>query len=126
MKGFWHDEERNSPAGIVQNAMRVAAFVVAGLSVVALIGCASAPRSSDDPTESDPSFFVDDDGPQLDSLPPPGYTVKGNISVTTGAKLYHVPGMRDYDETVVDLSRGERWFRTEQEAIANGWSKAGR
>ena len=65
-----------------------------------------------------------DDGPQEDSEPPPGYTVKGNISVTTGEKLYHVPGMRDYDITVIDPSRGERWFRTEEEAIANGWQRA--
>ena len=63
---------------------------------------------------------------QVDGLPPPGYSIKGNISVTTGAKLYHVPGMRDYEVTVVDTSRGERWFRTEAEAEANGWRKAGR
>src|SRR5215210_4037543 len=57
--------------------------------------------------------------------PPAGYTIKGNISVATGAKLYHVPGMRDYDITVIDTSKGERWFRTEAEAIAAGWRKAG-
>ena len=90
------------------------------------MGCYSSQSPSDDPADSQPSFFVDDDAPQQDSLPPPGYTVKGNISVTTGARLYHVPGMRDYEDTVVDLGRGERWFRTEEEAIANGWSKAGR
>lgn len=66
-----------------------------------------------------------DDGPQTPSLPPPGYTIKGNISVDTGERLYHAPGMRDYDITVIDLSRGERWFRTEEEARAAGWRRAG-
>jgi hypothetical protein len=43
---------------------------------------------------------------QNDSLAQAGYTVKGNISVNTGEKLYHVPGMRDYDITIIDPSRG--------------------
>lgn len=63
-------------------------------------------------------------GEQTDSAPPPGHIVKGNISVTTGEKLYHVPGMRDYEKTVIDTSRGERWFKTEEEAIAAGWRRA--
>ena len=62
--------------------------------------------------------------PQADSFPPAGYTVKGNISVTSGAKLYHLPGMRDYAITVIDAARGERWFRTEAEAQAAGWVRA--
>ncbi|NEO14852.1 MULTISPECIES: cold shock domain-containing protein [Moorena] len=56
----------------------------------------------------------------------PGCMIKGNISVTTGKKLYHLPAMEDYESTVIDLSKGERWFCTESEAIANGWRKAPR
>lgn len=63
-------------------------------------------------------------GEQTHSEAPPGHIVKGNISVTTGEKLYHVPGMRDYEDTVIDTSRGERWFKTEEEAIAAGWRRA--
>ncbi len=53
-----------------------------------------------------------------------GALIKGNISVTTGKKWYHLPGMRDYDNTVIGNIHGERWFRTEEEAIAAGWTKA--
>ena len=64
-----------------------------------------------------------------DFPPPQRFTasvgnVKGNISYTTGERLYHVPGMRDYEITEIDTSRGERWFRTEAEAQAAGWRRA--
>lgn len=55
-----------------------------------------------------------------------GCNIKGNISVNTGSKLYHLPNMEDYSITNIDVSKGERWFCTESEAIANGWSKAPR
>ncbi len=73
------------------------------------------------------SFYSDyqsDTKPQNDSLPPPGFDIKGNISVVSGRKYYHVPGSLDYADTKIDLSRGERWFRTEAEALAGGWTKA--
>lgn len=50
--------------------------------------------------------------------------IKGNISFETGAKYYHTPGMRDYDITKINEGRGERWFRTEEEARAAGWTRA--
>ncbi|MBD1936912.1 cold shock domain-containing protein [Microcoleus sp. FACHB-68] len=50
--------------------------------------------------------------------------IKGNISISTGDKLYHLPGMEDYEATRIDPTKGERWFCTESEAIANGWRKA--
>ena len=52
--------------------------------------------------------------------------IKGNISIATGDKLYHIPGMEDYEATKIDPTKGERWFCTESEAIANGWRKAPR
>jgi len=52
--------------------------------------------------------------------------IKGNISVSTGNKLYHLPNMEDYARTNINESKGERWFCSESEAIANGWSKAPR
>ncbi|RMF62305.1 MAG: cold shock domain-containing protein [Cyanobacteria bacterium J069] len=50
--------------------------------------------------------------------------IKGNISVSSGRRLYHVPGMQDYDITRINLSEGERWFCSEAEAQAAGWVRA--
>jgi|SRR6478672_3608789 len=62
----------------------------------------------------------------ITSVTKPGCKIKGNISINTGKKFYHLPGMEDYESTIIDLAKGERWFCTESEAIANGWSKAPR
>jgi len=51
--------------------------------------------------------------------------IKGNIS-SSGEKIYHVPGGYYYDQTVIDESKGERWFCTEAEAQAAGWRKSKR
>lgn len=61
----------------------------------------------------------------VQSRPPSntGCTIKGNIN-SEGVKIYHLPGMRDYNRTIIDESKGERWFCTEQEAVAAGWRKA--
>ena len=56
----------------------------------------------------------------------PGCVIKGNISVSTNRKLYHLPGMRNYEATIIDSTKGERWFCSEAEAQANGWIKAPR
>ncbi len=56
--------------------------------------------------------------------PKPGCNIKGNISWNNQKKLYHLRGMRDYEITEINLGKGERWFCTESEAIANGWKKA--
>jgi hypothetical protein len=50
--------------------------------------------------------------------------IKGNISVATGEKIYHVPGQRDYEKTVITQSKGERWFCSEAQAVAAGWRKS--
>jgi micrococcal nuclease len=50
--------------------------------------------------------------------------IKGNISTTTGEKIYHVPGGEFYDKTVIDEAAGERWFCTEQEATEAGWRRS--
>lgn len=46
--------------------------------------------------------------------------IKGNIS-GKGKKVYHVPGSRFYAQTEIETAAGERWFCTEEEAIAAGW-----
>lgn len=51
-------------------------------------------------------------------------SIKGNISINTGERIYHVPGQKHYSETVITPRYGERWFCTESEARAAGWRKA--
>nr|WP_322791105.1 hypothetical protein [Mesorhizobium tianshanense] len=52
--------------------------------------------------------------------------IKGNISINTGERIYHVPGQEYYFETKISPQYGERWFCTEAEARAAGWRKARR
>ncbi|WP_084606912.1 cold shock domain-containing protein [Leptolyngbya iicbica] len=54
----------------------------------------------------------------------PTCKIKGNISWNSGRKYYHLPGMEDYAITEIDINRGERWFCSEAEAKAAGWSRA--
>ena len=51
-----------------------------------------------------------------------GCMIKGNIS-SKGDRIYHCPLWRDYDKTVITEEKGERWFCTEEEAVAAGWRK---
>ncbi|MFA6405438.1 MAG: thermonuclease family protein [Candidatus Paceibacterota bacterium] len=53
----------------------------------------------------------------------PSCTIKGNIS-SSGEKIYHMQGCGSYAKTVIDESRGEKWFCTEAEAQSAGWRKA--
>ena len=53
-----------------------------------------------------------------------GCDIKGNISYSTKEKIYHMPEQEYYLQTVITPMSGERWFCTEEEAIANGWRKA--
>lgn len=52
-----------------------------------------------------------------------GCIIKGNIS-SSGERIYHVPGQRYYEKTVIDETKGERWFCTEEDAISAGWRKS--
>lgn len=53
-----------------------------------------------------------------------GCAIKGNISGS--GQIYHLPGQRDYDATVINERQGERWFCSEREAQAAGWRRAKR
>lgn len=65
--------------------------------------------------------YTCDDNP---SPPPnPACPIKGNIS---SEHIYHMPGQRDYCKTVIDVSKGERWFCSPEEAEAAGWRAAKR
>ena len=54
------------------------------------------------------------------------FEIKGNISINTGERIYHVPGQEHYWETKISPQYGERWFCSESEARAAGWRKARR
>ena len=61
--------------------------------------------------------------PVSGSTPPsPDCAIKGNIS--SNGRIYHMPGQRDYDRTVIRTDRGQRWFCSEAEAQAAGWRRA--
>lgn len=49
--------------------------------------------------------------------------IKGNISVT-GERIYHMPGQRYYDDTVISRIYGERYFCSEVEARQAGWRRS--
>lgn len=50
--------------------------------------------------------------------------IKGNVSIATGERIYHVPGQADYDRTKISPAYGERWFCSEAEARRAGWRRA--
>jgi len=52
-----------------------------------------------------------------------GCQIKSNIS-SSGEKIYHLPGQKYYNKTVIDEGKGERWFCTEDEAQSAGWRKS--
>ena len=51
--------------------------------------------------------------------PQPECPIKGNIS--KNGRIYHTPYSRDYDHTRINTARGERWFCSEADALAEGW-----
>lgn len=54
----------------------------------------------------------------------PSCRIKGNISINTGARIYHVPGQKYYNQTRIRTEYGERWFCSEAEAQQAGWKRA--
>lgn len=53
----------------------------------------------------------------------PNCVIKGNLRDRPVIKTYHFPGCGQYNHTLVELSRGDRWFCTEKEALAAGFKK---
>ena len=46
--------------------------------------------------------------------------VKANINAK-GEKIAHVPGDPNYNQVLIDESKGEKFFCTLEEAVAEGW-----
>ena len=58
--------------------------------------------------------------PQGCANPPVGCAIKGNVNRLKD-KIYHLPDTADYPDVEMDPDKGELWFCTIEEAIANGW-----
>lgn len=106
--------------------MAIIAAAVIGGGTVAFIGNAGktptkipspSPTVQSSPTPRSPESTTSS------TTKKPGCEIKGNIS-SSGERIYHMPGQRFYDKTVISESAGERWFCTEDEAIAAGWRKS--
>ena len=82
-----------------------------------------APEPVPEPPE-EPAPPEADACPEGCTFPKSGCDIKRNVSVKKGERIYHLPGQRWYDETVISPGKGERWFCTEEEAEANGWRRA--
>lgn len=63
---------------------------------------------------------------QLAAAISPSCTIKGNVSMTSGQRIYHSPGQLDYDATIIRSRNGERWFCSPEEAERAGWRRASR
>ncbi|MFY9265336.1 MAG: restriction endonuclease [Solirubrobacterales bacterium] len=50
--------------------------------------------------------------------------IKCNISQVDGSKIYHLPFDQQYDSTVIEHARGERWVQAVEEAEALGFRRA--
>src|SRR3972149_85651 len=83
------------------------------------------PQATDQvpPPEIQPTQAVLAGCPNGCSAEQSGCSIKGNISME-GEKIYHLPGMSFYEKTKISSEYGERWFCSEEEALANGWRKA--
>jgi micrococcal nuclease len=84
------------------------------------------PDPAPTPQARTPEVGVADSEPVVVKKPvaPGNCKIKGNIS-RKGEKIYHMPGGRWYEKTVIVEGEGERWFCTEEEAEQAGWRKAG-
>ncbi|MGO4565242.1 hypothetical protein AB4Z52_09270 [Rhizobium sp. 2YAF20] len=58
------------------------------------------------------------------SVAPSSCSIKDNISIATGERIYHIPGHAYYSATRISLAHGERWFCSEVEAQAVRWRKS--
>jgi endonuclease YncB( thermonuclease family) len=68
-----------------------------------------------------PAAFRAADAP-LPQVAPGECLIKGNIS--DAGQIYHQPGDASYDDTRINIARGERWFCSVEEALLAGWRAA--
>lgn len=104
----WRAHKRDDSKGFTDYSGETAANCIAAMHRPRN----SAPKA---PTYKAPTY-------EYVPIPAPPSTnclIKGNISQS--GRIYHVPGSPSYDQTIIDESKGERWFCTEAQALAEGW-----
>jgi hypothetical protein len=136
--GRWRRRPRfRAPAAVIVLPLLLAAGLLASLApgpAAPPAPPAPAPRAPDSPKPlprtapptPSPAEPAESNCPHGCPTPPPGCDIKGNISLRTGERIYHVPGGEYYDSTVISSALGEAWFCTEAEARENGWRKSKR
>jgi len=50
--------------------------------------------------------------------------IKGNYHKGTKQRVYHLPDCYNYNQVNINPNEGDRWFCTEKEAAAAGFSKS--
>lgn len=71
-------------------------------------------------TETDPAWvYREKKWTAGASTAPDGCPIKGNIS--RSGRIYHAPWSPWYSRTKISPEKGERWFCSEDEAVAAGW-----
>ena len=118
------------PASLIAGLVLVTVLLLWSLSPQPPVPPAPEPPPASIP--SSPAPAPTPAGPEPDACPkgcetpPPARYIKGNISLRTGERIYHLPGQQHYEKTEINPAAGERWFCTEDEARANGWRKSKR
>lgn len=54
---------------------------------------------------------------------PNGCNIKGNIS-SSGERIYHLPGQKYYQKTIINGTKGEKWFCSEDDALKEDFRKS--
>lgn len=101
----------------------IAAAVIGGGTVALLGNRSSTPSPTTQPPVVQQPSEVSQPSPTKTTEKTENCLIKGNIS-SSGEKIYHVPGQKYYNQTVINVSAGEKMFCTEQEAIDAGWRKS--
>ncbi|HEY8108597.1 MAG TPA: hypothetical protein VIF43_01135, partial [Patescibacteria group bacterium] len=97
---------------LIENLLKDKIFWISagGTLVVVAVAGAIAIASSSDSTDY-ASLVTKTPSPTVEPTPKPTpCLIKGNISFNTGEKIYHLPGMEFYDETVIESEKGEKLF----------------
>lgn len=81
-----------------------------------------APQQADADADSSPAFALNN---EVAARAARGTCdIKGNISIETGERIYHVPGQKFYAKTRISPQKGEKWFCSEDEAVQSGWRRS--
>ena len=121
----WRKEHKNGRSSKLRNISRGTEIVALGENSAAqsilktpsvAAGVAVAPSVATIPSNSPGAINTELLLPDISST----CLIKGNISAK-GAKIYHLPGGRFYEATRINIKAGEKYFCSEEEAIAAGW-----